>query len=204
MTTSISSLPPGSMGLPLIGETLSFINNVFGFLETRQKRYGNVFKSNVLGRNVIFLAGTEGAEAFYNEENISRSEAHPSPIVGLFGGINTGMIDGPKHLALKSIALTAFDHNAIATYLPDIQYLIESALSRLARVEGFSAIAELRRIAIQCIWYNVMGPVSAGDTAYIVRDYASVLRGFVSVPLPLPGTPFGSARAARDRLLAQP
>ena len=25
------------MGLPLIGETLSFINNVFGFLEARQK-----------------------------------------------------------------------------------------------------------------------------------------------------------------------
>src|SRR5438132_638035 len=44
-------LPPGNMGLPLIGETLSFINNVFGFLETRQKRYGNIFKSSVLRRN---------------------------------------------------------------------------------------------------------------------------------------------------------
>src|SRR5438874_13822650 len=76
--------PPGNTGLPLIGETLSFINNVFGFLETRQKRYGNIFKSNVLGRNVVFLAGTEGAEAFYNEDNVSRSQAHPPPVVELF------------------------------------------------------------------------------------------------------------------------
>src|SRR5438105_14875596 len=141
-------LPPGNMGLPLIGETLSFINNVFGFHETRQKRYGNIFKSSVLGRKVVFLAGTEGSEAFYNDDNVSRSQAHPPPVVELFGGINTGMIDGAKHFALKSIALTAFDHKAIATYLPDIQRLIQSGLSALAEKEEFSAVAELRRISI--------------------------------------------------------
>src|SRR2546430_17114129 len=168
------ALPPGNTGLPLIGETLSFINNVFGFLEARQKRYGNIFKSNVLGRDLVFLGGTEGAEAFYNEDNVSRSQAPPPPVVELFGGINTGMIDGTKHFALKSIALTAFNHEAIATYLPDIQRLIQSGLSTLAQKEEFSAVAELRRISIQCIWQNVMGSLSPSETAEVVGDYASL------------------------------
>jgi len=200
---SRSSLPPGNMGLPLVGETLSFISNVFGFLETRQKQYGNIFKSNVLGRNVVFLAGTEGAEAFYNEENISRSQAHPPPVVDLFGGINTGMLDGAKHFALKFIELKAFDHSAIATYLPDLQQLMESGLSRMAQSGEFSAIAELRRISIQCIWNNVLGSVSDDDTETIVTDYGSVLRGFVSLPVPITGTPYARARAARKRLFAR-
>src|SRR5439155_15340460 len=100
------------------------------------------FKSNVLGRNIVFLAGTVGAEAFYSE-NITRSDAHPFPLVDLFGGINMEMVDGPKHFALKSMALTAFDHAAIAGYLPDMQRIIESALSRLASSGTFSAISEL-------------------------------------------------------------
>ncbi len=94
--------------MPLLGETLAFLKNPYQFLENRQKRYGNVFKSNVFGRKIVFLAGTEGAEAFYDRGNISRERAHPFPLVELFGGINMEMYDGPKHFALKSMALTAF------------------------------------------------------------------------------------------------
>src|SRR5207245_9154734 len=82
---SVGSLPPGNMGLPLVGETLPFLRNVFGFLENRQRLHGNAFKSRVLGRRVVFLAGTEGAQSFYDGENISRSAAHPLPLVDSFG-----------------------------------------------------------------------------------------------------------------------
>jgi len=91
MTATPASLPPGSMGLPLLGETLAFGRNPFRFLEDRRKRYGNVFKSSLFGRRIVFLAGTEGAEAFYDALNISRANAHPFPLVQLFGGINMEM-----------------------------------------------------------------------------------------------------------------
>ena len=44
---------------------------------------------------IVFLAGTEGAEKFYDGENISRADAHPFPLVDLFGGENMEMYDGP-------------------------------------------------------------------------------------------------------------
>ncbi|MGQ0639710.1 MAG: cytochrome P450 [Gemmatimonadaceae bacterium] len=191
------------MGLPLVGETAAFVGNIFRFLNDRQKRHGNVFKSNVLGRKVVFLAGIEGAEAFYDVENISRSDAHPFTLVDLFGGINMEMYDGPRHRALKAMALTAFDRAAISTYLPDMQRLIESTLARLGGVEEFSAVIELRRLAIEAICLNVMGLGAGVATDAITRDYASVLKGLVSLPLPIPGTPYARARAARDRLLGR-
>ena len=75
--------PPGSMGLPVAGETLAFLANMYRFLDDRQKRYGDIFKSNVLGRNIVFLSGTEGSEAFYSPGNITRSDAHPFPLVNI-------------------------------------------------------------------------------------------------------------------------
>jgi hypothetical protein len=59
-------LPPGRLGLPLVGETLAFLKNPFAFLEERRARHGKVFKSNIVGRRVVFISGLEGAEAFYD------------------------------------------------------------------------------------------------------------------------------------------
>ena len=194
------TLPPGRMGPPLLGETPVFLRNVFRFLEERQSRHGNVFKSRVLGRRIVFLAGTEGAEAFYDSANISRANAHPYPFVDLFGGVNMEMYDGPRHLALKSMALTAFDLGAITGYLPDMQRLIEAHLSRMAEAVEVSATAELRRLAIDAISRNVMGLVPGPATDAVAQDYAAVLKGLLSFPLAIPGTPYGRARAARNRL----
>jgi retinoid hydroxylase len=130
MSDAVEPLPPESLGLPLVGESLAILRNPFGFLEERQRQYGNVFKSRVLGGRVAFLSGIDGAKAFYDDENISRADAQTSPVVKLFGGINIEMYDGRKHRALKTIALGAFDHAAIAGYLPGMQALIEERLSQ--------------------------------------------------------------------------
>lgn len=41
-------IPPGTLGLPLIGETLSFLRDA-DFVKKRQEKYGSVFKTNILG-----------------------------------------------------------------------------------------------------------------------------------------------------------
>ena len=196
-------LPPGTLGLPVVGETPAFLRNMYRFLEVRQRRYGNVFKSIVLGRRIVFLSGMAGAEAFYAPGNISRADAHPFPLVDLFGGVNMEMYDGPRHAALKSMALTAFDHAALAGYLPDMQRLIEATLARLARRDEFSAILELRRLSIEAMCRNVLGLEPGPETEAMTRDYALVVTGLKSVPVSLPGTAYARARAARDRLLAR-
>ena len=182
---------------------MALLRNPFGFLEERRARFGNVFRSKVLGREVAFLAGLEGAERFYDETIISRSDAHPYQLVDLFGGDNMEMFDGERHLAMKRVALTAFDEAAIAGYLPDLQRLVESTLDRLAGMPRFSATRELRPLAIEAICWNVMGIERGPQSLAIVRDYDAVMTGLVSMPVPIPGTPYSRARAARDRLLAQ-
>ncbi|TYH86656.1 hypothetical protein ES332_D01G060000v1 [Gossypium tomentosum] len=57
-------LPPGSMGFPLIGETLSFFvtsNSIdmHPFVNERLKRYGPLFKTNIAGRPVAVSSDPE-------------------------------------------------------------------------------------------------------------------------------------------------
>jgi cytochrome P450 len=197
----VATAPPGARGLPLIGETPAFLRNPYRFLEERQRRYGDVFSSRVLFRTVAFLTGPDGAEAFYDPENVTRTKAHPYPLRDLFGGDNMEMFDGERHLGLKTITLQAFDEAAIGSYLPDLEATIEAALAGYAAEGRFVATTELKRLAIRCIWGSVIGPIDPAETDAVARDYATVVAGITAVPVALPGTPYGRARRARDRLL---
>ena len=197
-------LPPGSLGLPLIGETLALISNPFGFLTERGRRHGPIFKSRVVGQRVVFLSGLEGARAFYDAENVSRANAHPFPVLDLFGGANTQMLDGDRHRALKTMASASFDHAAIARYLPELQPLIEAALARLAAADRPARMTdELRKLAIEIICQNVLGLAPGAETDAFSADYGRVLAGMVALPVALPGSTFARARAARDRVLGR-
>jgi len=155
-----------------------------------------------LFRRVVFLAGIEGAEAFYDAENISRSDAHPFPLVDLFGGDNMEMFDGERHLALKTATLAAFDEEALERYLPEIRAAVDTTLARVAAGGERPVIHELKRLAIDCMWTNVMGAPGPGESDAIASDYAAVVSGITSVPVGfLPGSPYRRARHARDRLL---
>ena len=56
--TVSQQLPPGSFGLPIIGETLSFLNDP-AFADKRQEKYGSIFKTNILGRPTVVMVGPE-------------------------------------------------------------------------------------------------------------------------------------------------
>jgi cytochrome P450 len=197
-------LPPGDRSLPLLGETPAIVRNPYRFLEDHRRRFGDVFRANVLGRDVVFLSGLEGAEAFYDRENIGRERAHPFLMRDMFGGTNFEMYDGPRHLALKTIALEAFDPDALAGYLPDMQRLVESRLERLAEVGEFPAMAELRQLALEAICRNVLGLPPGKEPEAMARDYGVLLAGIAApMPVRIPGTTYGRAMAARDRLLGR-
>jgi cytochrome P450 len=204
LNADASHLPPGSMGLPLIGETLAFVRNPYRFLEVRRDRYGDVFKSNVTGRQVVFLSGVNGASAFYDAGNIGRENAHPFLMTDMFGGTNFEMYDGPRHLALKTIALEAFGETALARYLPDMQWAIERWLERHADDTAFPAMTALRGLAIDAICRSVMGLEPGPETEAMTRDYGLLLAGLAAtVPVRIPGTTYERSMAARDRLLAR-
>ncbi|PNY05276.1 3-epi-6-deoxocathasterone 23-monooxygenase-like protein [Trifolium pratense] len=57
-------IPKGNAGWPLVGETLEFIASGYSshpvtFFENRKSIYGNVFKSNILGSNIIVSTDSE-------------------------------------------------------------------------------------------------------------------------------------------------
>ena len=62
-------LPPGSLGLPIIGQSLSFLsamrkNTAEEWLQDRIRKYGPVSKMSILGAPTLFIHGQAANKSF--------------------------------------------------------------------------------------------------------------------------------------------
>ncbi|BAT16751.1 Os12g0286300 [Oryza sativa Japonica Group] len=66
-------LPPGSRGLPILGETLDFFSQspsleLLGFFKRRLDKYGPVFRTNIVGEDLIVSLDPEVNNFVFQQE----------------------------------------------------------------------------------------------------------------------------------------
>ncbi len=197
----MSELPPGSNGLPLLGETLSFAKNPFGFIDERLAKHGRIFRSRLLGRNAVIVAGPDAAGQFIDNAKVERRDSMPPHVQELFGGKSLPLLDGDAHRERKRAVNQAFTHAAMADYLPQVQSAIETAFRRWANAGEIRWLEELKRLSIEIICSTIMGLHPGPEIDALRRDYEIVLAGFATLPINLPGTRYNKALKARDRIM---
>jgi hypothetical protein len=125
------SLPPGTGGLPLVGETLAFASNPFAFVSQRRARFGDVFRTHILGKPTVFMAGPKHTAVWLDPAKVQREGAMPANLLALFGGDAdiVPLLDGEAHARRKQSLLAAFTPEAIASYLPGLQARIDAQIA---------------------------------------------------------------------------
>ncbi|CAA7017278.1 unnamed protein product [Microthlaspi erraticum] len=103
-------LPPGSMGFPIVGETIEFFKShgcyeISPFVKKRMSRYGPLFRTNLFGSNTVVLTEPDVIFEVFRQENKSFMLSYPSAIVKPFGKDNLFLEHGGIHKQLKQITL---------------------------------------------------------------------------------------------------
>src|SRR5258708_19724110 len=151
MTTVGKPLPPGSSGLPLIGETLAFAKNPFRFIDERLARHGRIFRSRLLGRNAVVIAGPEAAGRFIDSRKVARNDSMPPHVQELFAGRSLPLLDGDAHRTRKSMVNQAFTRAALTAYLPQMQATIDRPFPARARPAHIPFLHPLNPLPTQVI-----------------------------------------------------
>jgi cytochrome P450 len=195
------TLPPGSSGLPLVGETLSFAKNPFRFIDERLAKHGRIFRSRLLGRNAVIIAGPDAAGQFIDNSKVERNDSMPPHVQQLFAGRSLPLLDGDAHRERKRAVNQAFTRAAMADYLPQMQSSIEVAFRRWTAAGEICWLDELKRLSIEVICTTIMGLRPGNEMDALRRDYEIVLNGFATLPINIPGTRYNKALKARDRIM---
>ncbi|XP_059891869.1 LOW QUALITY PROTEIN: cytochrome P450 26B1-like [Gadus macrocephalus] len=78
-------MPKGSMGFPVIGETCHWLFQGSGFHASRRQKYGNVFKTHLLGRPLIRVTGAENVRKVLMGEHTLVTVDWPQSTATLLG-----------------------------------------------------------------------------------------------------------------------
>ncbi|PUZ40604.1 hypothetical protein GQ55_9G438200 [Panicum hallii var. hallii] len=200
-------LPKGSFGWPLIGETIGFLgahpsNTTGGFLQDHIARYGTVFKSHLFGAPTVVSCDEElNHFVLHNEERLFQCN-YPGPIRTILGDSSTLVVTGERHRQLRSMFLSLVASTGLkANYLASLD---ESARSVVASWRGLDTISfceEARKFPYKVIMELVLGLSPDEPVARrILQEYQIFMKGVISFPITIPGTPFARAVKARKRI----
>jgi len=110
-------LPPGTYGLPLIGETLQLISaykseNPEPFIDERVARFGRIFTTHVFGEATIFSADPEVNRFVLQNEGKLFECSYPGSISNLLGKHSLLLMKGSLHKRMHSLT-TSFANSTI-------------------------------------------------------------------------------------------
>lgn len=194
--------PPGSTGLPWLGEALAFLADPFTFQLERTRRHGPVWKTRILGDTVVFFSGPEAFSFFLDPEHFTREAGSPPHLRALLHPDAVPFLDGERHRARKRLLLAAFTREALSSYLPALDALYARYLAAWAAADEVPLARELSRLAFDLanVLFAAADPGSHDQAR--ARDFDRMVAGMFAPPLELPWTTYGRALAARDRLRA--
>lgn len=125
-----NKLPPGTLGLPFVGETLQLISayksdNPEPFMDKRINRYGSIFTTHVFGEPTVFSADPELNRFILMNEGKLFDCSYPGSISNLLGKHSLLLMKGALHKRMHSLTMSFANSSIIKDHLlVDIDRLI--------------------------------------------------------------------------------
>src|SRR4028119_2100044 len=195
------ALPPGSLGLPIIGDTLNFLQDS-QFAKKRHQQYGPIFKTSIFGQPTVFMRGQEASLFVLSNENQYFVASYPASTRALLGPLSLTVQTGANHINRRKLMYQAFQPRALVGYIGAMEDITQRYLEKWEKMETLIWYPELRNYTFDVAGKLLVGIDNGSETA-LGQNFANWCKGFFSITLNLPWTHFGKAKRSRRLLLAE-
>ncbi|MCC3440383.1 MULTISPECIES: cytochrome P450 [unclassified Microcoleus] len=195
------TLPPGNLGLPLIGDTLNFLQDA-QFAKKRHQQYGPIFKTSIFGQPTVFVSGSEANLFVLSHENQYFVMSWPPSMKALLGPLSLALQTGSEHQNRRKLLYQAFQPRALAGYIGGMEDITGRYLERWTQMSEFAWYPELRNYTFDVASKLLVG-IDAGSETALGHYFETWCEGLFSIALDVPWTKFGKAKKCRKLLLSE-
>ncbi|KAJ8512969.1 hypothetical protein OPV22_003403 [Ensete ventricosum] len=188
------------MGWPYVGETFQlYSNNPDTFFALKQKRYGPIFKTHILGCPCVMVSSPEAARFVLVTRAHLFKPTFPASKERMLGRQAVFFQQGDYHARLRRLILRAFLPEAIRRSVARIEAV---ALRTLHSWDGrlVNTFQEMKTYAFNVAIVSIFGKDELSYLEELKQCYYTLEKGYNSMPINLPGTLFFRAMKARKEL----
>ncbi|WVZ82634.1 hypothetical protein U9M48_029879 [Paspalum notatum var. saurae] len=208
-TTSHGRLPPGSRGLPLLGETLHYLaaSSTPGllppFFKQRLERYGPIFRTSLAGEDLIVSLDAELNAHVLQQEERAFQIWYPPSFMRVFGADNIAAKLGQLHRHMRTLILRLFGPQGTRlVLLHDVQRSARDELRSWLHLPDVEVRTATSRMIFGVTAKKLMShddaAASGGSLWKWFHDWTS---GLLSFPLSVPGTTFYKCMQGRKNVM---
>ncbi|KAJ9140914.1 hypothetical protein P3X46_031505 [Hevea brasiliensis] len=193
------NLPPGSMGWPIMGETIEFL---FGkpenFVFKRMKKYSpDIFKTKILGEKTAVICGPNGHKFLFSNEQKLFTVFRPHSMQKLFRSYQA-KAPAPSENEAKILRSPAFlKPEALVRYLGKMDSITQQQMQSYWEGKDtvkVSPLAKTLTLSLACRFF--LGTDDPERIARLVSNFDDITVGMHSFTLNFPGTIFYRAKKA--------
>ncbi|KAL8561489.1 hypothetical protein ACOMHN_011171 [Nucella lapillus] len=201
-------LPPGSMGWPLIGETVEFARKGAEFFASRLAQHGPVYKTHMVGMPVVRVVGGEHVRHVLMGEHVSVRSNWPQCVQRLVGPWSLLGMSSEQHRRFKPLIGAIFTPTIMASFVPRIQTVVTRHVAEWCRrsssegqVLGFPSC---QRLSLDLSLELILGQSMerSRDTS-LPRAMRQFVGNLFSLPVAIPGCGMWKGMRARERILQE-
>ncbi|MEM9215963.1 MAG: cytochrome P450 [Cyanobacteria bacterium P01_F01_bin.150] len=195
-------LPPGTFGLPLLGDTIGFFTDP-NFGKNKHKKYGPIFKSSLLGSPTLFVKGSVANQFVFSNKNQCLEISWPPSTKALLGNLSLALQTGHEHQSRRKLLAQAFRPRALAGYVETMQAITEQYGQKWVALNNTLIwYPELRDYTLDVACKLLVG-IDNGSQSALGHFFEAWCAGLFTIPLNLPWTQFGKAKRSRVKLLQE-
>nr|WIW39416.1 CYP87A2 [Digitalis lanata] len=199
-------LPPGSMGWPLIGETLCFFApntscDVSPFVKERMKRYGSIFKTSLVGRPVIVSTDADLNYYIFQQEGQLFQSWYPDTFTEIFGRQNVGSLHGFMYKYLKNTVLNLFGPESLKKMIPEFEQASNRSLMRWSTQSNVEIKNATAKMIFDLTARKLISCDSETSSDDLRKNFVAFIQGLISFPLNIPGTAYSRCLKGRKNVM---
>lgn len=192
-----SNLPPGTMGLPYIGESIQYLSTgrkgyPEKFVFDRMKKFSSeIFKTSIFGEPMAVLCGAAGHKFLFSNENKLVTAWWPDSVNKIFPSSTQSTNSQEEAKRMRKLLPTFLKPEALQRYIGMMDEIAERHFERSWIGKEKVAVFPLSKNFTFSVACNVFLSMDDPDrVAEFGAPFDDLAAGIISVPIDFPGTSF--------------
>nr|XP_027095773.1 cytochrome P450 85A-like [Coffea arabica] len=198
---SKKGLPPGTMGWPFFGETVKFLELGPEFMKRQRTRYGNLFKSHILGCPTVVCMDPELNRYILLNEAKGLVPGYPQSSLDILGKHNIAAVSGFAHKQIRGSAMLLIGPSTVKEQLlPKIDKYM-----RLFLQNWDGKAIDIQEKSQEMAFFLSFNQIFEDESSVIYEafkaEFDKFVVGTISLPINLPGTNYYKGLQARKNIV---
>ncbi len=194
---------PGSYGLPILGNSLSVVMDLLGFMTRQYQNYGPISRMNVFFENAVAMAGPDANQfVLLNQNQVFSNQLGYEPYLGRMFPRGLMLRDFEEHRIHRRVMQVPFKKNNMEGYLERMQPIIQNLVAGWGKDKPFYYFPHIQQLTLNVSSSVFLGEEVGEESRRMGRAFEEVVAGMVAlIRVPIPGLALGNGVRSRRILV---